>query len=58
MWRDEARLLEMLLMRNRLLHEYFRVASDRVWEVVKKDMPALIALIEPLVPPEDPSADA
>ena len=45
-------------MWNRLLHEYFRVASDKVWEVVKKEMPELIALIEPLVPPEEPNADA
>jgi len=45
-------------MRNRLVHEYFRVASDKVWEVVKKDIPAMVALIKPLVPPEDPSADA
>ncbi|MGO8791243.1 MAG: DUF86 domain-containing protein [Terriglobia bacterium] len=42
-------------MRNRLIHEYFRVATDKVWEVVKKDMAALVALIEPLVPPEEPS---
>jgi uncharacterized protein with HEPN domain len=41
-------------IRNRLIHEYFRVAPDKVWEVVEKDMAALIALIEPLVPPEHP----
>ncbi len=41
-------------MRNRLIHEYFRVDSDKVWEVVKEDMAALVALIEPLVPPEEP----
>lgn len=41
-------------IRNRLIHEYFRVASDKVWEVVKKDLPGLIAQIEPLVPPEEP----
>ena len=41
-------------MRNRLVHEYFRVAPDKVWEVVKKDMAALVALIEPLVPPQEP----
>jgi len=44
-------------MRNRLVHEYFRVASDKVWEVAKKDIPALIALIEPLVPPNEPNPD-
>jgi uncharacterized protein with HEPN domain len=40
-------------MRQRLIHEYFRVDSDKVWEVVKKDLPPLIAWIEPLVPPEE-----
>jgi len=42
-------------MRNRLAHEYFRVTADKVWEVVKKDIPALAALLEPLVPPEGTS---
>jgi uncharacterized protein with HEPN domain len=44
----------MVGMRNRLIHEYFRVDTDKVWEVAKKDMAALVALIEPLVPPEEP----
>jgi uncharacterized protein with HEPN domain len=44
----------IISMRNRLVHEYFRVSSERVWEVVNKDIPALIVLIEPLVPPEEP----
>ena len=39
-------------MRNRLIHEYFRVIPEKVWEVVEKDIPALMALLEPLVPPE------
>jgi len=39
-------------MRHRLVHEYFRVASDKVWEVVQKDLPELVGLIEPLVPPD------
>jgi len=39
-------------MRNRLIHEYFRVITENVWEAVKKDIPDLIVLIEPLVPPE------
>lgn len=44
-------------MRHRLVHEYFRVAADKVWEVVQKDLPELVALIEPLVPPEEPAAE-
>jgi len=39
-------------MRNRLVHEYFRIIPERVWDVVKKDIPELIRLIEPLVPPD------
>jgi uncharacterized protein with HEPN domain len=49
---------EIVSMRNRLVHEYFRVTSDRVWEAVKKDIPALITLIEPLVPPEGMAGQA
>jgi uncharacterized protein with HEPN domain len=44
-------------MRHRLIHEYFRVAPDKVWEVVHKDLPELVALIEPLVPRDEPSAE-
>ena len=39
-------------MRNRLVHEYFRVNLARVWETVKRDIPVLISQLEPLVPPE------
>ena len=39
-------------MRNRLIHEYFRVIPEKVWEAVEKDIPDLIAALEPLVPPE------
>lgn len=44
---------QMIGMRNRLIHEYFRVNLKTVWETVQNDLPRLIALIEPLVPPED-----
>jgi len=40
-------------MRHRLVHEYFRIIPKRVWDVVEKDIPELIRLIEPLVPPEE-----
>jgi uncharacterized protein with HEPN domain len=45
---------EIIGMRNRLIHEYFRVIPEKVWEVIVKDIPSLIALIEPLVPPDSP----
>jgi len=41
-------------MRHRLVHEYFRVIPEKVWEVVERDIPKLIAMIEPLVPPDEP----
>jgi uncharacterized protein with HEPN domain len=36
-----------------LIHEYFRVDLRVVWETVQRDLPQLIALIRPLVPPEN-----
>lgn len=43
---------KMIGMRNRLIHEYFRVDLQAVWDTVHKDLPELIPLVEPLVPPE------
>ncbi|MGH7858196.1 MAG: HepT-like ribonuclease domain-containing protein [Candidatus Binatia bacterium] len=43
---------EIIGMRHRLVHEYFRIDLDRVWDTVQKDLQPLIALLEPLVPPE------
>ena len=40
-------------MRNRLIHHYFRVDLTRVWETVQSDVPALVPLLEPLVPPAE-----
>jgi uncharacterized protein with HEPN domain len=39
-------------MRNRLVHEYFRIIAVEVWRVIEEDVPELIALLEPLVPSE------
>lgn len=44
---------QMIGMRNRLIHEYFRVNLTTVWETVQNDLPPLIAQVEPLIPPED-----
>jgi len=49
-------------MRHRLVHEYFRVDFDRVWDTAVNDIPALLAALEPQVgpltnqgpPPEEP----
>jgi len=39
-------------IRNRLIHEYFRINRKTVWDTIKNDMPDLIRMIEPLVPKE------
>ena len=39
-------------MRNRLVHEYFRIIPAKVCEVTQTEIPALIPLLEPLVPPQ------
>jgi uncharacterized protein with HEPN domain len=40
-------------MRNRLVHEYFDIRFDVVWQAAQVDIPGLIHQIEPLVPPDD-----
>jgi uncharacterized protein with HEPN domain len=44
---------EIIGMRHRLVHGYFEVDIRKVWDTVEHDLPSLIALIEPLVPPEE-----
>ncbi len=44
---------EIAGMRNRLIHEYFRVKLYIVWDAVQNDIGKLIAQLEPLVPPEE-----
>ena len=44
---------EIISMRNRLIHDYPRVKLETVWETARKDIPALIALLEPMIPPEE-----
>jgi len=42
---------EMVGMRNLMIHDYDDVDLEIVWDTVQCDLPRLIALIEPLVPP-------
>jgi uncharacterized protein with HEPN domain len=44
---------EMVGLRNRLIHEYFRIDFGAVWDTIHQDLPKLIEVIEPLVPKED-----
>jgi uncharacterized protein with HEPN domain len=41
-------------MRNRLIHEYFNVRLDAVWEVIVSDIPALMKRLEAIAPPPEP----
>lgn len=44
---------DVIGMRHRLIHDYFRVDIEKVWETVRDDLPPLIAVVEPLVPPDE-----
>lgn len=37
---------EIIFMRNRLVHAYFGIRLDLVWDTVEKDIPALKPLVE------------
>ena len=44
---------EIVGMRNRLVHGYFNINLQRVWETVQEDIPPLISQLEALVPPDE-----
>jgi len=46
-WRD------MVGLRNRIIHEYFRLDLAILWEIVTRDLPQLLAAVRPLAPPEE-----
>lgn len=46
-WRD------IVGLRHRIVHEYFRLDLDIIWQIVQRDISPLIRQIEPLIPPED-----
>jgi len=37
---------QIIAMRNRLIHAYFDIDLDRVWDTVKDDLPPLIAQLQ------------
>jgi len=47
-WRD------IIALRHRIAHDYFHLDLVRIWQIVQEDVPVLIQLLEPLVPPEEP----
>jgi uncharacterized protein with HEPN domain len=40
-------------MRNRLIHAYFDIDLDRVWDTVTDDLPSLAALLEDVIRSEE-----
>ena len=45
---------DIIGMRHKVVHDYLGVDEDIVWQVVTKDLPSLVAALEPLVPPARP----
>ena len=43
----------MIAVRNRMIHAYYDVDSDRVWEMVKSDLPPLILQLEKILSNKD-----
>ena len=43
---------QIIAMRNRLVHVYFDINLDILWQTVQNDLPPLIAQLEPLFPLE------
>lgn len=43
---------DIIGMRHRLVHAYFDVNLNVLWQTVQDDLPTLVAQIEPLLPPE------
>lgn len=45
---------DIIALRHRIAHDYFHLDLVRIWQIVQEDVPVLIQLLEPLVPPEEP----
>jgi uncharacterized protein with HEPN domain len=45
-------------MRNRLVHEYFEIRLDVVWETVRSDIPILITQLGQYIAPNSPNVGA
>jgi len=45
---------DIVALRHRIAHDYFHLDLVRIWQIVHEDVPVLIQLLEPLVPPEEP----
>lgn len=45
-------------MRDVVIHDYNNIRLSKLWSVAQEDIPALIAQVEPLVPPDTPDETA
>ena len=45
---------QMIALRHRITHDYFRLDLLKIWDIASSDVPSLITAIEPHVPPESP----
>jgi uncharacterized protein with HEPN domain len=45
---------QIIGQRNVLAHEYGEINQERIWQVASRDVPELIRLLEPLLPPPPP----
>lgn len=44
---------DIIGMRNRMIHGYFEVNLDIVWETVQTDIPNLIKILSEIIPKEE-----
>ena len=47
---------DIIGMRHKIVHDYFGIDEDIVWQVVTEDLPKLVTALEPIVPPTPTSA--
>ena len=52
----EIRWRGIIVQRHVLAHEYGEIKQERIWAVATVHIPALILLLEPLVPPPPPDS--
>ena len=40
--------------RNLIIHDYGEITAERIWRVIAKELPGLVAALDPLIPAEPP----
>ncbi len=45
--------IDIINMRHRMIHAYFDVNLDIVWETTQTDLPSLVEALEGIIPPEE-----